>query len=363
MRTSPTNIGFYLFSVLAARDMGFIGTKTLFDRLEASMETLLSLPKYRGNLYNWYDIRTKEVIGGGYVSFVDSANLTGMLIALKEGLREYIAEDERAGAVIAQAESLINGIELSAFYDRSRSLFAVGVGSDGRLDNSFYDLKMSEACMGGYIAVARGEVPKKHWRALGRPLTHSRGYIGMLSWSGTAFEYLMPRLFLPLWRESFDFESLSFAVMMQRAAGEPWGVSESGFYSFDAQMHYQYKANGLQKLAMRRCGADENVVSPYSSFLSLPICPLAAMKNLRRLANRGVYGKYGFYEALDLNGGTGVTADNRKILSALHYSHIFQPCFKAEIVAEFAVRFLSSAYLGIIYSGYKIIAVHVFRNF
>ena len=88
--------------------------------------------------------------------------------------------------------------------------------------------------MGGYIAVARGEVPKKHWRALGRPLTHSRGYIGMLSWSGTAFEYLMPRLFLPLWRESFDFESLSFAVMMQRAAGEPWGVSESGFYSFDA---------------------------------------------------------------------------------------------------------------------------------
>ena len=307
MRTSPTNIGFYLVSVLAARDMGFIGTKTLFDRLEASMETLLSLPKYRGNLYNWYDIRTKEVIGGGYVSFVDSANLTGMLIALKEGLREYIAEDERAGAVIAQAESLINGIELSAFYDRSRSLFAVGVGSDGRLDNSFYDLKMSEACMGGYIAVARGEVPKKHWRALGRPLTHSRGYIGMLSWSGTAFEYLMPRLFLPLWRESFDFESLSFAVMMQRAAGEPWGVSESGFYSFDAQMHYQYKANGLQKLAMRRCGADENVVSPYSSFLSLPICPLAAMKNLRRLANRGVYGKYGFYEALDLNGGTGVT--------------------------------------------------------
>ena len=70
------------------------------------------------------------------------------------------------------------------------------------------------------------------------------------------FEYLMPELFLPLYRNSHLWESAKFAVHVQRqrTAGPDklWGISESGFYAFDASNHYRYKAHGCPRLALCR---------------------------------------------------------------------------------------------------------------
>lgn len=305
MRTSPTNIGFYLVSLLAARDMGLITGIELAQRLDDTLSVIEGLPKYDGNLYNWYDISALSVIGDGYVSAVDSGNFIVMLVALKEGLPEYIAEDERIEGIITRIEALISGADLTIFYDKRRDLFRIGLrGNSKTLDTGCYDMLMSEARMTAYYAVAASIVPKKHWSSLGRTLTHKGGYIGMMSWSGTAFEYLMPQLFLPLYRDSFMYESIAFSLMVQRSENDVWGVSESAFYSFDSEMHYQYKANGLQPLALRRVGSNERTVSPYSTYLSLCICGNAAMKNLAELEKRGMYGKYGLYEAFDLNSGS-----------------------------------------------------------
>lgn len=302
MRTSPTNIGFYLVSLLAARDMDFLNDTELCYRLDKCISTIERLDKYRGNLYNWYDISTLTVIGNNYVSAVDSGNFVVMLVALKEGLREYIGIDEIIPSLIERVENLITHIDLSVFYDNRRDLFRIGLRADsGVADNSCYDMLMSEMRMTAYYAVATSTVPKKHWGALGRTLTHKNGYIGMMSWSGTAFEYLMPQLFLPLYRDSFMYESIAFALMVQRLDNDVWGISESGFYSFDSEMHYQYKANGVQALSLRRTSADEKIVSPYSTYLSLCIYGNSAIKNLNELEKRGMYGKYGFYESLDLN--------------------------------------------------------------
>src|SRR5262249_26942772 len=57
-RTAPTNIGVYLLSTVAARDLGFIGTLDATDRLGATLSTLADLERYRGHVYNWYDTRT-----------------------------------------------------------------------------------------------------------------------------------------------------------------------------------------------------------------------------------------------------------------------------------------------------------------
>ena len=301
LRTSPTNIGFYLVSLLAARDLEIITDNELCERLSCALDSVERLEKYNGNLYNWYSLTDMSVIGDRYISSVDSGNFVVMLVALKEGLREYSKENERIGSLICRVEALISNTDLTVFYDKRRELFCIGIRGDGKRDANFYDMLMSEARMTAYYAVAASVVPKRHWQSLGRTLTHKSGYIGMKSWSGTAFEYFMPQLFLPLYRDSFMYESLAFALAIQRGENKIWGISESGFYSFDSEMRYQYKANGSKTLALRRIGDNEKTVSPYSTYLSLCICSSAAIKNLRELEGYGMYGRYGLYEALDFN--------------------------------------------------------------
>lgn len=70
-RTSPTNIGLYLMSVIAARDLGLIGTAETERRLRATADTLVRLERWHGHLYNWYSVSTASVLSP-YVSAVDS---------------------------------------------------------------------------------------------------------------------------------------------------------------------------------------------------------------------------------------------------------------------------------------------------
>ena len=57
-RTSPTNIGLYLVACVSARSLGFLRDQELLERLSATVETLERMEKWRGQLYNWYDIDT-----------------------------------------------------------------------------------------------------------------------------------------------------------------------------------------------------------------------------------------------------------------------------------------------------------------
>ncbi len=88
-RTSPTNIGVYLLSVVSARDFGWIGFEETVRRLEETVSTIDSMPKFRGHLYNWYRTNTLETLGPRYVSAVDSGNLAGHLIAVSSVCREW----------------------------------------------------------------------------------------------------------------------------------------------------------------------------------------------------------------------------------------------------------------------------------
>ncbi|MDQ5872942.1 MAG: glycosyl transferase, partial [Acidobacteriota bacterium] len=98
-RTSPTNIGLYLLSTVAARDFAWIGTVEMVDRLEATFAAVARLELYRGHLYNWYETKRLEPLEPRYVSTVDSGNLAGHLIALERACLERLeapALDPRA---------------------------------------------------------------------------------------------------------------------------------------------------------------------------------------------------------------------------------------------------------------------------
>lgn len=84
-RTSPTNIGLQMLSDLTAHDFGYLGHFELVERTERVLATIAQLKLYRGHLLNWYDTETLEPLPPAYVSSVDSGNLAGYLLVLRQG--------------------------------------------------------------------------------------------------------------------------------------------------------------------------------------------------------------------------------------------------------------------------------------
>jgi len=87
-RTSPTNIGLLLLSTISAHDFGYLGTLELSERLGFTFATLEKLEKVRGHYLNWYDTQTLEPLSPRYISSVDSGNLAGHLLAVKQSVTE-----------------------------------------------------------------------------------------------------------------------------------------------------------------------------------------------------------------------------------------------------------------------------------
>jgi cyclic beta-1,2-glucan synthetase len=85
-RTSPTNIGLSLLSNLTAYDFGYITPLKLVERTTNTINTMLNMEKFKGHLYNWYDTQTLVPLHPKYISTVDSGNLLGHLVTLKQGL-------------------------------------------------------------------------------------------------------------------------------------------------------------------------------------------------------------------------------------------------------------------------------------
>lgn len=302
-RTSPTNIGMALLSCVAAVDLKLTSVPEATSRIAHMVDVLEGLEKWKGHLYNWYDTADCTPLHPRYISTVDSGNLKGCLITLREALIEWGEEP-----LARRVEILEKAMDLSPLYDRDRGLFRIGFDPDkGSYTSGWYDLMASEARLTSYVAVALGEVEPRHWRRLGRGLVGENNYCGMASWTGTMFEYFMPQLLLPCEPGSLMYESLAYCIYAQKRRGAqtrtPWGISESGFYAFDPAMAYQYKAHGVQALGLRRDLDRETVVAPYASFLALLLAPDSAGRNLRRLRDMGLEGRYGLYEAVDFTPG------------------------------------------------------------
>ncbi|HPL99970.1 MAG TPA: glucoamylase family protein, partial [Bacillota bacterium] len=394
-RTSPTNIGLLLASIISARDLGYISTWEMLERLDNTITTIEKLKKWRGHLYNWYDTVTLEVLRPNYISTVDSGNFIGYLMTLRQGLLEYknkpsidsgmvlglkdtselvkledeqlslpdeifdkalegdmleqqgfielltkiigksdlkrfnwgiklhksaitflkeinsgIAQENneelmfKSEGLIERIDKLIEETSFLPLFDNKRKLFSIGYNEEEeQLTKSYYDLLASEARQASLISIARGEVKKEHWFMLNRTLTEVDGFKGLLSWTGTMFEYLMPLLIMKDYSDTLLHETYDFVIRCQKDYGNkrkvPWGVSESGYYSFDFRLSYQYKAFGIPSLGLKRGLINDTVIAPYATVLALMVNPKESFKNILMLKEEGLDSPYGFYEAID----------------------------------------------------------------
>ena len=310
-RTSPTNIGLYLLSTACARVFGWIDTPEMVTRLEATLATVEKMQRHRGHLLNWYDTTTLAPLLPMYVSTVDSGNLSGHLLAVSQACLERLGSELGAGdinarlrALAAQCERLAWAPDFAFLYHRKRHLFHIGYRvAEQALDASFYDLLASESRLTSLLAIAKGDVPVRHWASLGRPFYAVGADVGLRSWSGSMFEYLMPTLILNEPRGSVLHSACHAAVVEHiayaRIEGVPWGISESAYAASDQTLAYQYAPQGVPRLALRRTPPDELVIAPYATALAAQVTPHTACGNFAALEALLARGQYGFIEALD----------------------------------------------------------------
>ncbi|MGV8996161.1 MAG: GH36-type glycosyl hydrolase domain-containing protein [Parvibaculaceae bacterium] len=416
-RTSPTNIGLYLLSAVAAREFGWAGTTETVERLEETLATIQKLPRFKGHLFNWYETKTLEALDPAYVSSVDSGNLAGNLIVLAKTCEEWHDEfsspeirlgltdtldlareavcdlppanseqgrilsvlldqiedqlksgqsletlflklnsladsaveavvqtpspasdiplanvifwlkafqnavvqhqrdrhqtadtqhilNDRLGVIADTARTMAMEMDFAFLLDPARQLLSIGYSvADQSLDSSCYDLLASEARLASLFAIAKGDVPTRHWFRLGRATKPVESGAALISWSGSMFEYLMPSLVMRAPVGSLLEQTSRLVVERQQSyaqsLGIPWGISESAYNARDLEFTYQYSNFGVPGLGLKRGLAENVVVAPYATGLATMVDPQAARKNYAHLASMGARGRYGFYEALD----------------------------------------------------------------
>ncbi len=311
MRTSPTNIGLHLLATVSARDLGFITLPDMVERLERTASTMQRLQRLHGHYFNWYDLRDLSVLEPAYVSTVDSGNLAGHLIALRQACIAFADEPDVHSALSARLLVLADwayqdalAMDFSVLFDRRRELLSIGLQyHTGSLDASLYDLLASEARLASFLAIAKNDVPAEHWFRLGRTLTYSSGAPALVSWSGSMFEYLMPLLVMQSPPSTILAQANSGVVKRHMAdgatRGTPWGISESAYNVRDRHATYQYRSFGVADLALKRGLSRELVIAPYATALASMVDPVAALENLTRLEAKGALGEYGFRDAID----------------------------------------------------------------
>jgi cyclic beta-1,2-glucan synthetase len=451
-RTSPTNLGLYLLSIVAARDFGWCGLRDALDRIEATLTTMARMRKHRGHLYNWYDTQDLHPLEPRYVSSVDSGNLAAHLITLAGAFREWqqypqprpeavagladsldLAREELrsfrfapgltitrglletsfsdlevclrsahgpidpasdslalaaerastlvdmvrtlasetpadqhtdllywveatrrtidswrsdllardpAGFIVEHLESLAStalasaaAMEFGFLLDSQRKLLSIGFrATDGTLDPSCYDLLASEARLASFIAIAKGDIPARHWFRLGRTVTPIGAGAALVSWSGSMFEYLMPDLVLRAPGGSLLAQTSRLIVKRQIEYGAeleiPWGVSESAYNARDLELTYQYSNFGVPGLGLKRGLSENKVVAPYATGLAAMVDGEAALANYTALAALGARGRYGFYEAVDFT-ASRVPEGATRVLVCAYMAHHQGMCIVA----------------------------------
>lgn len=253
------------------------------------------------------------------------SNLISTLLGAANTLTETLNLVEKARTTVL---SVINSMDFSFLYDEGRNLFTIGFNAEhARKDASFYDLLASEARLLSFLAVARGEVPQKHWFSLGRSLANTPGGKALISWTGTMFEYLMPFIVMRDFPTTILGRTGRAVVGAQIQYGArqstPWGISESAYSGVDFEKTYQYRAFGVPGLGLKRGLSEDLVVSPYSTLLALSFAPSlgTAIENLRFLEREGARGEFGFYEAIDYTTSRHVRSEGKHIVQSFFAHH------------------------------------------
>jgi len=363
--TSPTNIGAYLWSAVAAERLGIIGHREAVARLTRTIGTLETMERGNaGQYFNWYDIRDGSISptspGGDpatpWLSSVDNGWLA-------VGLRIVASREPE---LRTRAQALFDSMDFGFYYraEKNQILFNYEPGSGNA--PCCYDTIVSESRIASYVGIEKGELPARQYygpfRAFEnfcgsetKPVGYTRSYFGESvydgalpyagmrvtpSWGGSMFEALMPALFVPeeRWGPGSWGENHPLTVQAQihhglREAGygywgfSPANVPEGGYdvYGVDGigmnpdgnpsnedktLIDHGYPATATcperpAKPDPPQSAYTNGVVTPHASFLALRYAPRQALANLGRLERNfpGLYGKWGFRDTVNVDSG------------------------------------------------------------
>ena len=242
--TSPTNIGSYIWSTLAARDLQIITPEEARQRIAQTLEAVAGLDRHTdsGQFYNWYDPLTGEKLtvwppSGDpvfpFLSSVDNGWLATALIMVTNTIPQ----------LRDQASAIVEEMDFGFYYDPAAGLLRGGFwdepppgcfiqdnyrdrGPDVFYTCHHYGSFNTEPRIASYIGIAMDQVPETHyfkgWRTFPdtcdwswqemKPEGVWRNYLGVdvfeghytymgldivPSWGGSMFEALMVPLFVP----------------------------------------------------------------------------------------------------------------------------------------------------------------------
>jgi cyclic beta-1,2-glucan synthetase len=308
-RTSPTNIGYSLVSIVSAVDMKIIKEDIAIDLINKIIGSVESLEKWHGHLYNWYNIKTKKELYPLFVSTADSGNFISSLYVVKGFL------DNKNKSLAYRVEKMIKEADFSKLYNEEAEVFSIGYQiHEGTLVPYNYNNFLSEARLASYIAIAKGDVPFEHWFRLDKTLTKYKWYKGVVSWTGTMFEYYMPLIFMKTYKHTLLDETYQFAFYAHKEFAKeadpkiPFGITESAYNELDDAQNYKYKAFGIPYLKFHDSEIPQLVVAPYGSIMALERYPYDVYQNIKKFQALGMEGKYGLYESYDHDDETVVRA-------------------------------------------------------
>ena len=209
----------------------------------------------------------------------------------------------RVAALAAKARAIAR-MDFGVLVDPASGQLATGCHvRDKTLDDDSVDLLASSARMASFVAVAQDQLPQRHWWTLGRPLRMAGGSALLLSRSGGLAELLEARVLTPGWRATL-LDSAARALVAAQAAharrhGMLWGFTRSGANAVDAAGRHRVESFGLPAGALQRRADDDLAAAPHAAALALGVAPGLAATNLQRMAEGGLLGDIGYYEALD----------------------------------------------------------------
>ncbi|MDB5107918.1 MAG: glycosyltransferase 36 associated family protein, partial [Candidatus Binatus sp.] len=245
------------------------------------------------------DLEAKPDASDGSLDGIDA-----MLTALASSARAAKSLERQLVDIAALVGTMFDAMKFDFLFDSTRQLLSIGYRvTDGSLDPNCYDLLASEARLASFVAIAKGDIPARHWFRLGRGLTPVDRGSALISWSGSMFEYLMPSLVMRAPGGSLLEQTNRLVVRRQMKYGAelgvPWGVSESAFNARDLELTYQYSNFGVPGLGLKRGLSENAVIAPYATALASMVDAQAAVANFSALFLAGALGRFGWYEALD----------------------------------------------------------------
>ena len=134
-KTSPTDIGFSLISIISAVELELIGSNKALTMIANIIKTVEELEKWHGHLYNWYNINTLNKLYPYFVSTVDNGNFVASLYVVKSFLEKYGERD-----ILHRVVKLIDEIDFSKLYNQDLEVFSIGYnGSEQVLSTYHYN--------------------------------------------------------------------------------------------------------------------------------------------------------------------------------------------------------------------------------